>query len=269
MTLAKRQDWSVGEYRAMLQATSQVNDWKGALWLLAHMERYSKPRRATTAERPAAKQSTSAAARQSKGSPAPDAAAFAHAIAACARAGEAETADRLLHQLRRSRVAPEVRSCNMVITSFARKGEWEQCLRLLTEMHDAAAEGYGPAPTVVSCNAALNGCSKAGRWREALQLLDRMRSDGPPPDVVSLTTAATACQRAKQWVPALELLEAVNASGAADSTPSGGGRLGITANVFVRRRHSNRHAATRTVACSPSRHRPGLRYGGGRRTPRW
>lgn len=127
-------------------------------------------------------------------------------------------AELLLQRLRSAGVWPEVRSFNMVITCHAKKGRWQQGLRILDQMFTAARQGKGPPPNVVSCNAALAGCSRARRWEEALELLRRMQADGPEPDVVSYSTVATACQRAEQWGPALELLTAVNETDAAAAT---------------------------------------------------
>ncbi|KAL1529529.1 hypothetical protein AB1Y20_000474 [Prymnesium parvum] len=201
-TLRHLSEWSPGEYRAMLQAASQVSNWRGALQIIDHMEASGDGRPPTAARR----------------APPVDVAAFGHAIAACARAGEAEQGEQLLQRMRTRGAWPEVRSYNMVITCYAKKGRWRHGLRILDDMRAAAARASGPAPNVVSCNAALAGCSRARRWEEALALLDRMHKEGPPPDVVSFSTAATACQRAEQWEPALRLLEVVNDTDAAAAT---------------------------------------------------
>lgn len=74
-TLTRYSDWSVGEYRAMLQATSTVSNVRGALQIIDHLERSSR------------------ALSRNASQPRPlDIPAFAHAIAACARAGQPEQA---------------------------------------------------------------------------------------------------------------------------------------------------------------------------------
>lgn len=208
-TLAKHKDWSVGEYRAMLQAASQVVHWQGALQIVDHMER-SKAVASSKSRPPKPPRPQSRPL---------DAAALGHAIAACARAGRVAEATRVLERLQASGTWPEVRSYNMVITCHAKRGRWREALALLDGMFAEARDpAAGPAPTVVSCNAALAACSRARRWEEALALLSRMQTDGPEPDVVSYSTAATACQRAEQWAPALHLLRAVNETDAAAAT---------------------------------------------------
>jgi pentatricopeptide repeat protein len=173
-TLDAEQTWSIGEWRAMLQATSQVNDWEGALQLLGRLGR-------------------------------PDADAFGYAISACARANQPEQAHELLDQLAKAGVEAPARAYNIVISSYARRKEWHAALQML-EATPARVRN------VVSYNAALSACKAAARWEEALELLARMERDGPPPDIVSYSTAAAACQKAKRWEPALELLERLNAS---------------------------------------------------------
>ena len=132
--------YSVSEWRAMVSAAGQVNDWRGALSLLQRMEASTPPI-------------------------APDPAAYGHAISACTRARPPKigTAMGLLDRLDarpppdRLERPPEARSFNMVISGYA-KGDWKKALTLLRAM-----PGRGTAPTTVSYNAALSGCSRAKR----------------------------------------------------------------------------------------------------------
>lgn len=80
--------WGRGEWRAMVQAASQVSDWRGATWLLDAM-----------AERGLAA----------------DAPAYGHTLVACARAGELDAPMRLLEELAKANVAPELRPMNQLI----------------------------------------------------------------------------------------------------------------------------------------------------------
>lgn len=191
-TLAGPVRWSDGEWRAMLQAASQITDWQTALRLLRRMEEAGRPY---------------------------DAEAYAYAIATCSKANEPNDARALLERLGAAGVAVEARSHNQVISSWSRSGQWKEALRQL----DAT-----PAEirTVVTYNAALSGMSAAARWSEALDLLGRMERDGPTPDVVSYSTAAAACQKAKRWEPALGLLQRLEAganatAGGANATDDG------------------------------------------------
>ena len=175
--------WSAGEWRAMLQASSQVNDWQGSLKLLARLGR-------------------------------PDAEAYAYAIAACGRSNQPREGQELLEVLASARIVPAAKSFNQVISAYARRGEWQPALRLL----DATPVDIR---TVISYNAALSACSAArpARWSEALELLGRMEADGFAPDVVSYSTAAAACQHAKQWEPAVGILRRLNSSSLLPNAP--------------------------------------------------
>ena len=189
--------WGLGEYRAMTQAASQVTDWQGALRLLERMEADGKPA---------------------------DAAAYGHAVAACAKADQPTEGRSLLDKLQTAGVMAEARGYNQVMSSFARQRRWSEALGLLREMCAA-----GVTPTVISYNAALSACSKAGRWNEAIELLGEMeagRSKGggsvPAPDVISYSTVISACQKASTGTmgasasaaleTALELLERMRCS---------------------------------------------------------
>ena len=162
--------FSAGEWRAMLQAASQVNDWQGSLKLLARLAR-------------------------------PYVEAYAYAITACGRANQPTRAHELLDALQAANLQPPTRAYNQVISAYARGGQWESALKLLDTTPPSMR-------TVVSYNAALSACSSArpARWSEALDLLSRMEADGPTPDVVSYSTAAAACQHAKQWEPYVKRL---------------------------------------------------------------
>ena len=189
--------WGLGEYRAMTQAASQVTDWQGALRLLERMEADGKPA---------------------------DAAAYGHAVAACAKADQPTEGRSLLDKLQKAGVMAEARGYNQVMSSFARQRRWSEALGLLREMCAA-----GVTPTVISYNAALSACSKAGRWNEAIELLGEMEAGSskgggsvPAPDVISYSTVISACQKASTGTmgasasaaleTALELLERMRCS---------------------------------------------------------
>jgi len=135
--------WSVNEYRASLQAASQVGDWRGARRLLTHM--------------------------QAEGGHPPDAAAAAHAIGACHRAKRPKEVLELLQSLEEAGVTPELRSYNMGISASGRVGDWRTAIELLRSM------GLNDVPpSVVSYNAALSALGRGGRWQQALELLEEM-----------------------------------------------------------------------------------------------
>ena len=231
--------WSVNEYRASLQAASQVGDWRGARRLLTHM--------------------------QAEGGHPPDAAAAAHAIGACHRAKRPKEVLELLQSLEEAGVTPELRSYNMGISASGRVGDWRTAIELLRSM------GLNDVPpSVVSYNAALSALGRGGRWQQALELLEEMdRKRGVEADgarrrairprairprnsaaqfcraipaqfshrpsiastVISYSTTITACQKGGASEEAVRLLEKMQAmqaeeakQAAAGTTAEPGGR---------------------------------------------
>ena len=120
--------WGVGEYRAMAQAASQVNDAEGALRVLRRMEAAGKPA---------------------------DVTAYGYAVGACAKANRPEEGRALLEELAASATPAEARAYNQVMSAYARQRRWSEALSLLRGMREASAR-----PTVVSYNAVLSACSK-------------------------------------------------------------------------------------------------------------
>jgi len=80
--------WGRGEWRAMVQAASQVADWQAACRLLDAMSRAGI---------------------------AADGPAYGHALVACARAGELDAPMKLLQALADAKVVPELRPLNQLI----------------------------------------------------------------------------------------------------------------------------------------------------------
>lgn len=105
----------------------------------------------------------------------PDAAAYAAAIAACERCGDAARALGLLRDLRRRGVAPSAAAYTSAIAAAARGPEPGEALDVLAEMRAA-----GAAPTAATQTAAAVACERLGRWAEALAMLG---ADGVPWDV--------------------------------------------------------------------------------------
>ena len=78
--------------------------------------------------------------------------------------------------------------------SACEKGRrWEQALRLLHEMWRSQLE-----PDVVSCNAAISACEKCRQLEQALNLLQEMERARLEPDVVSYNAAISACEKGKR-----------------------------------------------------------------------
>lgn len=71
-----------------------------------------------------------------------------------------------------------------------------------------------PPPDVCSFNTAMGACGKAGQWEEALRLLSELSEYGLSPDATSYNTAAAACARAEKWDRAAEIINRGRDAGA-------------------------------------------------------
>ncbi|CAK9049375.1 Pentatricopeptide repeat-containing protein At2g31400 [Durusdinium trenchii] len=102
-------------------------------------------------------------------------------------------------------VKPNVISCNSVISSCEKAGEWQQALHFLEYMDTVAVE-----PSIISYNAAISACEKANHWRQALELFTlastQTRLAG---DVVGVNAALSACAKAAAQTQALSLFRAM------------------------------------------------------------
>lgn len=78
-----------------------------------------------------------------------------------------------------------------------------------------------PPPDLCSFNTAMGACGKAGQWEEALRLLSELSDFGLSPDATSYNTAAAACARAEKWDRAAEMLNRGREAGALEAARDG------------------------------------------------
>ena len=67
-------------------------------------------------------------------------------------------------------------------------------MKLLSQM-----EKRGLNPDVISYSAAISSCRKGYQWEKALQLLAQMESRKIKPDLVTYGAAISACEKGHQW----------------------------------------------------------------------
>lgn len=78
-----------------------------------------------------------------------------------------------------------------------------------------------PPPDICSFNTAMGACGKAGQWEEALRLLSELSDFGLSPDATSYNTAAAACARAEKWDRAAEIINRGREAGALEVVRDG------------------------------------------------
>ena len=127
-----------------------------------------------------------------------------------------------------------------------------------------------PPPDVCSFNTAMGACGKAGQWEEALRLLSELSEFGLSPDATSYNTAAAACARAEKWDRAAEIInrgrEVGVLEGARDGEEQGGAEKGGGGRgVGVQKDMSSFHATVEDMA---GRRKRGAQRREGGSTPR-
>eukprot|EP00434_Breviolum_minutum_P022565 symbB.v1.2.019910.t1/scaffold1583.1/size183753/10 len=95
----------------------------------------------------------------------------------------------------------DVISYSAAISACEKSNEWQQSIRLLSELRSATLES-----DLILFNSVLSACSKGFQWTVALELLDCMAASGLSNDEISLDVAIMACAGMYQWSKALDLV---------------------------------------------------------------
>ncbi|CAJ1331931.1 unnamed protein product [Effrenium voratum] len=106
---------------------------------------------------------------------------------------------RLLNDIRRQDLSPDVRACNTAIGALACSGLWEEALHVLGSM------GRLTRPDIVTMNSAISACAKSSKWIKAIQLLDVSKHVQQGPDMFTYGAAIRACEG--NWRVAVQLLD--------------------------------------------------------------
>lgn len=112
-----------------------------------------------------------------------------------------------------------------------------------------------PPPDICSFNTAMGACGKAGQWEEALRLLSELSEFGLSPDATSYNTAAAACARAEKWDRAAEIINRGREAGALEIVrdgdeqgAAGEGGVGGGRDVGAQKDMSGFHATVEDMA---------------------
>lgn len=129
----------------------------------------------------------------------PDEMSFCLAISACSRGQNWQWALEIFQ--RPANKASEDFVFYALANSFAKGGQWQRSLKIITDMREA-----GILPGVVAYNSAMIACDVTFEWQIALSLLQEMLTIEVAPDSTSYGTLISACDRAKQYLLVMELL---------------------------------------------------------------
>ncbi|CAJ1408533.1 unnamed protein product [Effrenium voratum] len=93
---------------------------------------------------------------------------------------------------------PSLIHCNVVLSTLADQGRWQQALQLFSTLHQVSA---------VTFNACIAACAKAARWVQALAILEEMQQRRVRQDTIAFNTTITSMAKGFRWDAATELLE--------------------------------------------------------------
>lgn len=131
---------------------------------------------------------------------APEVKSYNSILAVCQRAEAWKGAVEVLEEMKRGKTKRPIGSSPNRKAAKADESHW--------------VEEPVPPPDVCSFNTAMGACGKAGQWEEALRLLSELSEFGLSPDATSYNTAAAACARAEKWERAAEIINRGREAGA-------------------------------------------------------
>lgn len=125
----------------------------------------------------------------------PDVRTYNPMISACAETGGWQDAVMVLEEMRAAHVPPDLQSHNRFLSVCAATGSWDLVLQVF---HDLVQGGFKPDRT--SINTCISACATTGQWHQAVLLLLDMETQGPPPDVISYNAMIYACRKERpEW----------------------------------------------------------------------
>lgn len=132
-------------------------------------------------------------------------AVYADAAAACAANDREDEAIEWLGKMRDAGMEPGASAFTTIMDACARNGKPDAAFSWLSRMLDS-----GVQPTVQSFTAAISACARVGRVDEASQIFDKMAAFDLQPDIVAWNSVITACARegraneAGMWIGEME-----------------------------------------------------------------
>lgn len=130
------------------------------------------------------------------------------AITACGIGRQPERGLRLLRDMPKFGVVPDIYSYNIVVRAFGQNGQWEEAIALLRE-----AGGIGIAVDDICYCAVIKACGEALHWEKALTLFREIPSKGVRYNSALYRSIIKACGRCGQWQLSMALLREMRSKG--------------------------------------------------------
>lgn len=144
------------------------------------------------------------------------------AITACGIGRQPERALRLLRDMPKLGIVPDIYNYNVVVRAFGQNGQWEEAIGLLRE-----AESTGIAVDDICYCAVIKACGEALQWEKAWGLFREMPSKGVRPNSAVYSSIIKACGRCGQWQLSMALLREMRSKGNRPTTRAYTAALGI------------------------------------------
>ncbi|KAG0483092.1 hypothetical protein HPP92_011176 [Vanilla planifolia] len=109
-------------------------------------------------------------------------------ISACANEGSFQEALKLLKQMEREGIKPNLATWNGLISGYAMKGKARQALILIRQLRFTGLKG-----DVVSWTALISGCSQNKLFEDSVTFFAEMQNDGVKPNSATLVTVLKSC----------------------------------------------------------------------------
>ena len=130
----------------------------------------------------------------------PNVVSCASTIKACGKGGQWVMALDILQQSLNSRISPDLRLVNGLISSL--DGQWRIAVNLFGSMPELSL-----APDVFACNTVLKALGKGKKWETACRFFHTMDKMRVSPSIVTANTAIAILSSQKKWWLTLDILE--------------------------------------------------------------
>jgi len=126
-------------------------------------------------------------------------------IDACARCGRMESLPRILEDMKKSRVKPNIITYSTMLKGHCQNGDIQTGFLILEQMKkDAHLK-----PDEIMYNSLLDGCAQNNMIEEGLSLLEEMQTAGVPPSNFTLSLLVKLMNRARKLDQAFALVESI------------------------------------------------------------
>ncbi len=146
---------------------------------------------------------------------APNEVCYQACMTACVQANDFASCRKLFHEALEKGIPLTVIGYNIVVSAAAKQGDWQTAMAVVKQMQ--APNSTTPAPDAVTYGTLLAACEAAGQWLQVLEQAQAMKNEGFDLDVRALSSCLHACQQLGRAEQALQLLEQMEALPATDT----------------------------------------------------